>query len=149
MKLRPEQQKLWRKTFHQERDRGVEPRIAGERADEAVKVWDERGAFDENAHVPLAFTFDDGRICAWITISTRAEGCTLFAGDVVCDKLGYTWTVADTALYRDGALVRIMSRAPLSESPRIGDTMTFNPPRPGCSTDAIYSAGVLATFVLR
>jgi len=64
-KLRPEQRKLWRKTYHQERDRGVEPSVAATRADDAVKAWEDRGAFDEDASEtaymsPSAGTFPGG-----------------------------------------------------------------------------------------
>jgi hypothetical protein len=47
-KLRPEQRKLWRKTYHQERDRGEKPTVAADRANDAVNLWESAGAFDES-----------------------------------------------------------------------------------------------------
>lgn len=48
-KLQPKQLKLWRKTYHQERDQGAAPAVAAQKADDAVKAWEERGAFDEES----------------------------------------------------------------------------------------------------
>lgn len=45
-KLKPEQIKLYRRVFHQERDKGESVQWANEQGLAAVKAWDESGAFD-------------------------------------------------------------------------------------------------------
>jgi TPP-dependent trihydroxycyclohexane-1,2-dione (THcHDO) dehydratase len=45
--LRPEQKKLWRRIYLQEKERGSSAEIAAREADAVVTHWEARGAFDE------------------------------------------------------------------------------------------------------
>lgn len=149
MKLRPEQRKLWRKTFHQERDRGLHPGLAAQHADDAVTAWEERGAFDDQDVGPRPFMLTDGRVCAWVRIAASADGCTLFAKDTLRDAAGRMWDVGDTATYHDGALVRIVGACDIArELPALGDELEFDNPRIGCAARALYVAGPAPAYCL-
>ena len=142
-KLRTEQRKLWRKTFHQERDRGVVPDLAAKNADEAVRAWEERGAFDEE-QLPCVRPFWDAntqRLVSWVLVIIWPDGATLFAGDALTDEHGQRWLLADTATYRDGEIVRMSSEDSAPRIPSFGSPMLFVSPRVGCVAKATYVGG--------
>ncbi len=139
-KLRPEQRKLWRKTYHQERDRCTAPKIAAERADDAVKEWEARGAFDEETD---AASEQRPTIAAHSHAHMRAiassEHCAVFPGDelrfgahgkavVVWPSRPEPGCVTFDVIVRDGILLP-------------GDKATFCSPRPGIATEAVAITG--------
>jgi hypothetical protein len=140
-KLRPEQRKLWRKTYHQERDRGVEPTVAATRADDAVTAWEERGAFDESDDARAAP--QPPRLIAHSHAKMRAvaakDGFPVFAGDVLTFAEHRTAIVVWTVLSAGGCVTFdvLLEDGFLTA----GDTAIFQKPRPGIAADAVVITG--------
>jgi hypothetical protein len=137
-KLRPEQRKLWRKTYHQERDRGETPKIASDRADDAVNAWEARGAFDEGDETTTVVRVPHHSHARMRAIAS-GDGYVVREGDELQVGPSGHAVVTRSAMSVSGCVT--FDVMVFHDMLNPGDRITFRNPRPGVAIEAVVITG--------